>query len=124
MPYSLNRKSRWAKLCAGGDWLADIAATRARFPSPERPLRLSLSEAEYSLDGSESIRALHSLDTERGMLESRWGKSGRGAASVGDLLGEQENRDPAMAGRELHFQLQRPHPADRVFASKFFKSSN
>ncbi|KAI3422430.1 hypothetical protein GPALN_012941 [Globodera pallida] len=125
VPYSLNRRSRWAKL-SDGDWLSEVAG-RGDVPRGGR-LRLSLAEADYSLDGSESIRALHSLDAERGLLHSRWGKSGRGAASIGDLISQdggqqQENRDPRCdeAVDDVLFQLQRPHPVTKVFAAKFFK---
>lgn len=127
VPYSLNRKSRWAKLSGGASWLAEVAA---RDWSGQGQLRMSLAEADYSLDGAECVRALHSLDAEKGRVESRWAKSSRGAANVGDLMkspgaaSEQENEDPdaTIGGTELHFLVQRPHPIARVFAAKYLKS--
>ncbi|KAL3082840.1 hypothetical protein niasHS_010642 [Heterodera schachtii] len=126
VPYSLNRRSRWAKL-SGGEWLAELANLGGAVRGDR--LRLLLAEADYSLDGSESIRALHSLDAEKGLLHSRWGKSGRGAASIGHLSStdsqtqQQENSDPSWddAVEDVLFHLQRPHPVAKVFAAKFFK---
>lgn len=122
MPYSLNRKHRWAR--DGADWLAELACG---WNSGHR-VRLSVSEADYSLAGSKSIRALHSLEMEKGQLRSRWAKSARGAL-LADLAGKteeelaeeeegQENQEPAP---EMHFQLARPHSVSKVFAAKFFK---
>jgi hypothetical protein len=121
VPYSLNRKSRWARDGAG--WLSDLVDGW----SGQQRLRLCLSEADYSLAGTESVRALHRLDTSGGRLQSRWAKSGRGAL-LADLLAkseeeaaEQENEEPT---EEMHFQLSRPHMVSRVFAGKFFKSTH
>lgn len=118
VPYSLNRKSRWAQ--EGTDWLTELAGG-----CTGQKLRLSVAEADYSLDGTESVRAFHRLDASKGRLESRWAKSGRGAL-LADLMrsGEEEeeleNEEPP--AEELHFQLSRPHSTSRVFGGKFFKS--
>lgn len=90
-------------------------------------IRLSLAEADFTLAGTESVRALHRLDLAKGgkMVESRWAKSGRGAM-LADLARrdedseeeDRENEQPPM--EEIHFQLTR-HVSNRDFAGKYFR---
>ena len=118
VPYSLNRKSRWSQ--EGTDWLTELAGG-----CTGQKLRLSVAEADYSLDGTESVRAFHRLDAAKGRLQSRWAKSGRGAL-LADLMrsGEEEEEELENAEpiEQMHFQLTRPHSTSHVFAGKFFKS--
>lgn len=128
VPYSLNRKHRWAQ--DGADWLTELAGG---WKGGER-VRLSLSETDYSLSGTKSVRALHRLDTEKGRLPTRMAKSGRGAlladlaAKTEEELAEEEEQQAEDAQQEnqvpvheMHFELSKPHSVTKVFAGKFFK---
>jgi hypothetical protein len=117
VPYSLNRKSRWMK--DGIDWLSELSSD-----SIGQKLRYCLAEADYSLAGTQSIRAFHSLNSENGYLQSKISKSKRGAY-LNDLRkqfeeDEEENNDENNNIPQINFHLARPNLLKRVFAGKIF----